>query len=86
MENQYVDFESCVIERVKVPTFDSEKKFVPMVRLTDEEGCNLFNFPDTFTDEQIKVAVAFANQSYRIGKAHGANDKAHEIHASLGLS
>ncbi len=86
MENQYVYFESCVIERVKVPTFDSEKKFVPMVRLTDEEGGNLFNFPDSFTDEQIKVAVAFANQSYRIGKAHGANDKAHEIRASLGLS
>lgn len=86
MENQYVDFESCVIERVKVPTFDSEKKFVQMVRLTDEEGGNLFNFPDSFTDEQIKVAVAFANQSYRIGKAHGANDKAHEIRASLGLS
>lgn len=86
MENQYVDFESCVIERVKVPTFDSEKKFVPMVRLTDEEGGNLFNFPDSFTDEQIKVAVAFANQSYRIGKTHGANDKAHEIRASMGLS
>jgi hypothetical protein len=40
--------------------------------LIDEEGVNLFNFPDSFTDEQIKVAVAFANQSYRLGKAHGA--------------
>ncbi|WP_270819920.1 hypothetical protein [Aeromonas sp. Y311-2] len=86
MENQYVDFESCVIERVKVPTFDSEKKFVPMVRLTDEEGGNLFNFPDSFTDEQIKVAVAFANQSYRLGKVYGAEAKAHESRASLGLS
>ncbi|EHW5332148.1 hypothetical protein K2990_004730 [Escherichia coli] len=73
IENLYIDFDSCVIERVKVPTFDSEKKFVPMVRLTDEEGGYIFNFPGTFTDEQIRVAVAFANQSYRLGKIHGLN-------------
>ncbi|WP_290467194.1 hypothetical protein [Aeromonas salmonicida] len=72
MNNQYVDFESCEIERADVPNFASEKKFTRMARLINEEGVNLFNFPDSFTDEQIKVAVAFANQSYRLGKAHGA--------------
>lgn len=86
MENQYVDFDSCVIERVKVPTYDPEKDFIRLASLIDEEGFNLFNFPDSFTDEQIKVAVAFANQSYRLGKAHGADDKTHEIRASLGLN
>lgn len=86
MENKYVDFDSCVIERVKVPTFDSEKKFIHMARLTDEDGVNLFDFPDSFTDEQIKVAVACANRFYQFGKVHGADDKAHEIRVSLGLS
>jgi len=86
MENQYVDFDGCVIKRVKVPTFDSESKFIPMARLVDEEGVSLFSFPDSFTDEQIKLAVAFINQSYRLGKSHGADDKAREIRASLGLS
>ncbi len=86
MENQYVDFDSCVIKRVKVPTFAGESKFTTMARLVDEEGDSLFSFPDSFTDEQIKLAVAFINQSYRLGKAHGADDKAREIRASLGLS
>ena len=71
MENRYIDFDSCVIERVKAPTINSEKEFIAMVILNDREGGNIFNFPGTFTDEQIKVAVAFANQSYRLGKIHG---------------
>ncbi|OLF56796.1 hypothetical protein BTN33_22665 [Aeromonas veronii] len=70
MENRYIDFDSCVIERVKTPTFNS-KNNISMVILNDKEGRNLFNFPGTFTDEQIKVAVAFANQSYQLGKIHG---------------
>lgn len=86
MENQYVNFESCMIERVNVPTFDSESKFIPMARLVDKEGVSLFSFPNSFTDEQIKLSVAFINQSYLLGKAHGADDKAREIRASLGLS
>lgn len=73
MENRYIDFDSCVIERVKAPTINSEKEFIAMVILNDREGGNIFNFPGTFTDEQIKVAVAFANQSYQLGKIHGLN-------------
>ena len=72
MENRYIDFDSCVIERVNTPTFNNENN-IAMVILNDKEGGNLFNFPGTFTDEQIKVAVAFANQSYRLGKIHGLN-------------
>lgn len=82
MKNQYIDFDSCVIVRVEAPIFDG----INIARLTNEDGVSVFEFPDSFTDEQIKVAVACANRFYRLGKVHGADDKAREIRTSLGLS
>lgn len=54
----------------------------PIVNLFDEDGF-VFSFPGDWTDEQVKVALRFANHSYDRGIRVGNRRKAQEIRAAL---
>ncbi|MFM5431414.1 hypothetical protein ACET9P_11035 [Aeromonas veronii] len=51
--------------------------------LYDSEGDKVWEFPDSFTDEHIEVAVAFANHAFGFGVSIGSDRKAEEIRRAL---
>lgn len=71
--------EDCRVER-------TENITGPVADLYDCEGDKVWTFPDSFTDEQIMAALAFANHAYKLGVGIGANRKAEEIRSVLGIS
>lgn len=77
--DKFLHFEDCYIERVK----DSLSGEV--AKLRDEEGTCVFQFPATWTDEQIKQALEFANEAYAQGIEIGKMRKVAEIRAALAL-
>lgn len=57
----------------------------PVAELYDCDGDKVWTFPDSFTDEQIMAALAFANHTYRVGINVGVERKAEEIRSVLGV-
>jgi hypothetical protein len=51
--------------------------------LTDEEGNELWQFPATWSDEQILAALEFANSAYRRGIEYGQRIKAEQVRRAL---
>lgn len=51
--------------------------------LRDEEGVRIMEFPAVLTDEQIMLALSFANHLYAKGIEAGKARKAAEIKACL---
>lgn len=56
-----------------------------MAVLRDEEGAELGRFPGSWTDEQVKIALNFANRIYRKGIEMGKWEKAREIRSALDI-
>lgn len=76
---KYRHEEDCRIER-------TENIVGPVAELYDSEGDKVWTFPDSFTDEQIMAALAFANHSFKVGVSIGNDRKAEEIRRALGVS
>ena len=64
---------------------DRHPGFLPFVGLFGEEGEPLGQLPAAWTDEDIKIAVRFANKAYSHGYDRGGRDKALDIQTALGL-
>ncbi|EGI7654928.1 hypothetical protein T6R82_003476 [Salmonella enterica subsp. enterica serovar Montevideo] len=71
--------EECSVER-------TENIVGPVAELYDCDGDKVWTFPDSFTDEQIMAALAFANHAYKVGISIGSDRKAEEIRRALGVS
>lgn len=56
-----------------------------VAKLCDEEGACVFTFPVAWSDEQIRLALQFANKTYQLGVERGQGRKAAEIRACLGI-
>ncbi|WP_270792906.1 MULTISPECIES: hypothetical protein [unclassified Aeromonas] len=76
---KYRHEEDCRIER-------AENIVGPVAELYDSEGDKVWTFPDSFTDEQIMAALAFANHAFKVGISIGRDRKAEEIRRALGVS
>jgi hypothetical protein len=77
--DKYRHKEDCHVER-------AEKKGCPVAELYDCEGEKVWDFPGSFTDEQIMVALAFANHTFKAGINIGVERKAEEIRRVLGVT
>lgn len=71
--------EDCRVER-------TENIAGPVAELYDSEGDKVWTFLDSFTDEQIMAALAFANHAFKVGISIGTERKAEEIRRVLGVS
>lgn len=71
--------EDCRVERTENVTGQ-------VAELYDSEGDKVWTFPAAFTDEQIMVALEFANHAYKFGIGIGAERKAEEIRRVLGVA
>lgn len=58
----------------------------PVATLYDSEWEKVWTFPDSFTDEQIMAALAFANHAYKVGIDIGSERKAQQIRSALGVT
>lgn len=76
MSDVYLDPKDVVIARID----DSAS-----LRLMDCDGNSLWIFPDTFSEEQIKTAVRFANHVYSRGLDAGADRAQWKMRTALGL-
>ncbi|MDD5305573.1 MAG: hypothetical protein PHS14_20940 [Elusimicrobia bacterium] len=56
-----------------------------IARLRNTEGDKLFDFPAAWTNDQIMIALDFANKAFERGLALGRADKAFEIRKALGM-
>lgn len=75
--DKYLHPEDCHIER----TDNGFGKQIAVLR--DDDGTHVTKFPDVWTDEQIMLALAFANSFYAKGIEQGKARKAAEIKACL---
>lgn len=66
--------EDCTVERENA-----------RAKLRNEEGQLLLSVPDSWTDAQIKIVLAFANRTYANGIEFGKQLKAVEIKACQGI-
>lgn len=57
----------------------------PVVNLFDKDGF-VFRFPADWTDDQVKVALRFANQGYARGIQIGKRRKALELRTCLEIA
>lgn len=64
---------------------DRHPGFRPNVGLFGEEQEPLGQLPFEWSDEDIRIAVQFANKAYSKGYEEGAMDKACDIRKVLGL-
>lgn len=64
---------------------DRHPGFLPFVGLFGEEGQPLGQLPASWSDEEIRGVVRFANKAYSLGYENGARDKAYDIRKVLGL-
>ena len=55
------------------------------VELYDCDGNKLYTFPGAMTNEQIMVAIDFANKIYSIGVETGKKQKLCQIQSALGI-
>lgn len=75
--DQLIAQDDCVIARER-NSFDT-----PVALLCDDEGVTLFEFPQSWSDEDIHLALRFANQTFASGVRLGVNRKIREIKACL---
>lgn len=68
--------DDCWIER-------TENISGPVAILYEGDGDKVWEFPDSFTDEQIMAALAFANHTFNFGVGIGSHRKAREIRSAL---
>lgn len=52
---------------------------IDTAQLRDIDGAIYFDFPKSWTDDQIMHALRFANKAYDIGNRAGRREKAAEI-------
>lgn len=50
-----------------------------------DDGVRIWSFPAEWSDDQIKLALSFANHAYARGVQVGLDRKAGEIRSALGL-
>ena len=84
MMNKMVYWEDCIVVRPDSEWEDMRLEGHARLCANDEEY-SYFNFPESFTDEQIRIALRFANLAYAKGFSHGKDDKAREIRRVLGV-
>ncbi|HCF2992620.1 TPA: hypothetical protein NIB67_006780 [Pseudomonas aeruginosa] len=64
---------------------DTSTERVPHAHLYDEEGTRLASFPARWSDEDILLALAFANRAFEHGVTAGKTHKIQELHRILEL-
>ena len=84
MGDYYAHIEDCEI--VRPDSAWKSMRINGLARLcANDEEFSYFNFPESFTDEQIEIALMFANSAYERGVEIGKDRKADEIKKALGL-
>lgn len=78
MSEFFIHAEDCDIERDSLhPTRSAD--------LVDREGGCIYHFNENWSDDQIWMALDFANQLYEKGRKIGRAEKAREIRSALEL-
>lgn len=75
---KYVHQSDCEIER-------DHADYPASAALLDFEGEVVYRFDEDWSDDQIWMALAFANKLYDAGVKIGKEDKAREIKRALGI-
>jgi hypothetical protein len=77
---KWLEEKDVFIERVSV------EGMAPYAELWDCDGERRFTFPGDMTDEQIMVALAFANKGFDKGLSLGRTRALYKVRSALGLS
>lgn len=82
--NDLAHIEDCEIIRPDSEWEDMARPGLARLCSSDDDYC-YFSFPESWTDDQIKIALDFANIAHDVGYKSGKSAKAREIREALGL-